>query len=413
MATYIYQARAISGKVMTGRIDARDEPDAKIKLRAKQLIPLKLTLTGNEKVNRSEIEEALFKFMAPKIKTKELKLFTRQFSTLINSGINIADALRILSEGSISHILKEALLQIRSSIEVGKRLSDSMAMHDRVFDSLYCNLIRAGEEAGIIDTILQRLAIYIEKNDRIRGQVKSALVMPAVICFVALLVIGGIMLFIIPKFKEIYEGSGKKLPALTELILSISDAIRSKWYVVTLFMGGVVGSFGYYTNTTVGKQNLDTFMIRAPVIGEVVQKSAVARMTRTLSTLLSSGIGLLEAIDIAAKTSGNYVIEKALNECKESVTAGKPFHVPLSRQKDLPMLVGQMVGIGEQSGSLDAMLSKVADFYEEEVENAVKAMTQLIEPLLMVGLGGVIAVIMIAMYLPVFSMGDAIDSGQN
>lgn len=408
MATYIYQARAISGKIMTGRLDAKDEPDAKIKLRSRQLIPLKLTLVQGGTPKRGELEEALFKFMAPRITTKELKLFTRQFSTLINSGINIADCLRILSEGQISSLLKEALLQIRSSIEMGRRLSESMAQHDRVFDSLYINMIRAGEEAGIIDTILMRLSTYIEKNERIKQQVKSALVMPGVIVFVAILVISGILLFIIPKFKEIFEGSGKSLPALTELVLTFSDAFRSKWYIFVLFFGGAGTSLAYYVSTEQGKKDLDVFLIRAPVIGDVVQKSAVARMSRTLSTLLGSGIGLLEAIDIAAKTSGNYVIEKALTECKDAVTSGKPFHVPLARQKDLPMLVGQMVSIGEQSGSLDAMLGKVADFYEEEVENAVRAATQLIEPVLMVGLGLSIAVIMVAMYLPVFTMGDTI-----
>lgn len=408
MANFLYQARAITGKIVSGRIEARDEADAKIKLRAKQLIPLKMTLTKNNEKKRGEIEAALFKAFSPKVEAKELKLFTRQFATLINAGINIADSLRILSEGSASHLLKEALLQIRSSIEVGKRLSESMAVHDRVFDPLYCNMIQAGEEAGIIDTILTRLSLYIEKNEKIKGQVKSALVMPAVICFVAVIVIAGILLFIIPKFKEIYEGSGKQLPALTQMMLDISDGIRSKWYVFMLVFGGAIASLIYYINTVEGRKNFDTFLIRAPLIGDVVTKSSVARMTRTLSTLLSSGIGLLEAIEIAARTSGNWVIQKALSECRESVTAGKPFHVPLSRQKDIPMLVGQMVSIGEQSGSLDTMLGKVADFYEEEVENAVKATTQLIEPILMVVLGAIIAVIMVAMYLPVFTMGDAI-----
>jgi type IV pilus assembly protein PilC len=411
MAVYIYQARSISGKVQTGRIEAKDEPDAKIKLRAKQLIPLRLTLTTDNSIRkRSELEIALVNAFAPKITRKELKLFTKQFSTLINSGINIADSLRILSEGSVSAILKESLLQIRQSIDNGKRLSESMRPHDRVFDGLYCNMIKAGEEAGIIDSILQRLSIYIEKNDRIKQQVKNALVMPGVILVVAFIVIGGILAFIIPKFKEIYEGSGKSLPFLTELMLKISDFVREKWFVFIIISAGVISSLMYYVSTKEGKKNFDIFLIRAPVIGDVVKKSAVARMTRTLSTLLTSGIGLLEAIDIAATTSGNYVIEKALTECKDAVTVGKPFHVPLARQKDLPPLVGQMVGIGEQSGALDQMLGKVADYYEEEVENAVKAATQLIEPILMVFLGTIIAIIMVAMYLPVFTMGDTINT---
>ena len=308
----------------------------------------------------------------------------------------------------MSKLLKETLMDIRESIDVGKRLSDSMIRHDQVFDRLYCNMIQAGEEAGIIDTILLRLSTYIEKNERIKSQVKGALVMPAVICCVAILVITGIVVFIIPKFQEFYAGSGKALPALTQLIVDLSSLLRTKWYMFILVIGGVISSILYYISTPEGKKNLDVGMIRAPIIGDVVQKAGVARMTRTLSTLLSSGIGLIEAIDIASKTAGNWVIEKALADCKESVTNGKPFHVPLSRQPDIPLMVAQMVGIGEQSGTIDTMLGKIADFYEEEVESAIGAMTSLIEPIMMVVLGGAIAIILVAMYLPIFNLGDTI-----
>ncbi|MBY0554129.1 type II secretion system F family protein [bacterium] len=408
MANFIYQARTITGSLAKGKVEARDEADARIKLRAKQLIVVKLTVATADQMKGGEFEEAIKKLMAPKVDTKELKIFTRQFSTLINSGIPIADALKILSEGQSSRLLKETLIQIRASIDMGRRLSDSMIIHERVFDRLYCNMIQAGEEAGIIDTILLRLSTYIEKNEKIKSQVKGALVMPLLIMIVAFIVITGIIVFIIPKFQEFYAGSGKALPLLTQLIIDLSNTLRAKWFVYISVLVGVIGAVTYYINTPEGKKNLDITLINAPVIGDVVQKSSVARMTRTLSTLLSSGIGLIEAIEIASRTAGNYVIEKALADCKEAVTVGKPFHVPLSRQKEIPMMVSQMVGIGEQSGSLDIMLGKIADFYEEEVETAVKAMTSLIEPLMMVFLGGLIAIILVAMYLPIFSLGDTI-----
>lgn len=407
MATYQYQARTLSGKLTRGSIEARDESDAKFKLRTKQLLPTKIELSV-EKKHSNEIENFIKSFLAPKINSKDLQIFTRQFATLINAGIPIVDALKILAEGVTNVVLKDALNQIRGSIETGRRLSDSMSIHDRVFDRLYCNLIKAGEEAGILDTILTRLSVYIEKNEKIKSQVKGALVMPAVITFVAMLVISGIIVFIIPKFESFYAGSGKALPALTQMIVDLSLFMRTKWYLIIISLLGVGGGFTYYLNTPEGQQQKDEVMINAPLFGPVIQKSSVARMSRTLSTLLSSGVGLIEAIDIAAKTAGNCVIEKALVACKESVMVGKPFHQPLARQKEIPVMVSQMVAIGEQTGAIDTMLAKIADFYEDEVENAIKAMTSLIEPLMMVVLGGIIAVIMVAMYLPIFGLGDTI-----
>lgn len=392
---------------MRGKLEARDEADAKIKLRAKQLLPVKIEVDVEVKVV-SDLEKFVKVFLSPKIKSKDLQVFTRQFATLINAGIPIVDSLRILADGAPSPVLKNSLMQVKAAIESGRRLSDSMAIHDRVFDRLYCNLIKAGEEAGILDTILTRLSIYIEKNEKIKSQVKGALVMPAVITVVALIVITGIIVFIIPKFQEFYAGSGKALPALTQSIINLSFFIRNKWYLIILVLGSVVGSIIYYLSTPEGQTNKDKFMINAPIFGNVIQKASVARMSRTLSTLLSSGVGLIEAIDIAAKTSGNAVIEKALSDCKDSVMVGKPFHQPLSKQKEIPDMVSQMVAIGEQTGGIDTMLSKIADFYEDDVENAIKAMTSLIEPLMMVVLGGIIAVIMVAMYLPIFGLGDTI-----
>lgn len=407
MAVYIYQARSLSGQVSNGRIEAKDEADARIKLRAKQLIPVKITVSAN-KAAKSDFEKSLEKFLAPKITSKELQIFTRQFATLINAGIPISDSIRILTDGAPNKVLKESLLQIQSSIETGKRLSESLNQHPNIFDRLYCNMIQAGEEAGIIDTILIRLSQYMEKNEKLKNQVKGALVMPLVITIVAILVISGIIIFVIPKFQEFYSNSGKSLPALTQLLIDFSLFLRTKWYLLILGIMGFFVFITYYLGTKEGKQNFDTVMINAPIFGDLIQKSSVARMSRTLSTLLSSGIGLIEAIEIASKTSGNYVIETALANCKQAVTVGKPFNFALLKQKEIPKMVTQMVGIGEQSGSLDTMLGKIADFYEDEVENAVKAMTSLIEPIMMVVLGGLIAGVLIAMYLPIFNLGDTI-----
>lgn len=407
MASFIYQARTIAGKVVKGRIDARDETDARIKLRARQLIPVSFEVViSNQKEN--SLEEVIKRALAGNLKTKDLQIFTRQFATLINAGIPIADALKIMTESSTNQILKDALIQISASIDSGRRLSESMMKHPRIFDRLYCNLIQAGEEAGIIDTILTRLAVYIEKNQKIKNQVRSALTMPGLILIVAIVVINGIIMFIIPKFQEIYAGSGKELPWLTQTIVNLSEMMRSHWLIIFLVFFGAIFAVVYYVKTPEGSRNYDKFIINAPIFGSVVQRASVARMSRTLSTLLSSGVGLIESIEIASKTSGNYIIEKALADCKAAVTQGKAFHLPLARQKEIPIMVSQMVAIGEQTGSIDSMLAKIADFYEDEVENAVKAMTSLIEPLMMVVLGSAIAIILIAMYLPIFNLGETI-----
>ena len=402
MLKFQYEARSLTGKATKGLIEARDEAEARNKLRAKQLIPLQIKLYQN----LGKVSDV--SFFAPKVKAKDIQIFTRQFATLINAGIPILDSLKILSDGAMDKVIKEAVIQVRSSIETGRRLSESMMQHPRVFDELYCNMIRAGEEAGILDVILDRLSTYAEKNEKVKNQVKGALVMPAVIVCAAIIIITGIIVFVIPKFEEFYKSSGKSLPALTQLVVSLSASVRNGWIWYLSGLIGLVYLGVTYLNSKEGKIAFDKFIINAPIFGPVVQKSSVARMSRTLSTLLSSGISIIEAIEIASKTAGNYVIQQALDACKNSVTVGKPFHLPLSRQKEIPPMVGQMVAIGEQAGAIDTMLAKVADFYEDEVENEVRAMTSLVEPLLMIVLGGIIAFVLIAMYLPIFQLGETI-----
>lgn len=405
MAKFQYQAKNAAGQMVQGEIEAGSQQEAIIRLRAQQLLPVKLVKGSGGARPVKPKNASLF---APKVKGKDLQIFTRQFATLINAGIPIVDSLKILSEGLRPGPLKEAASHVKSSIETGRRLAEAMASVPTVFDKLYVNMIQAGEEAGILDGILQRLASYMEKSEKLKSQVKGALVYPMVIIVVAMIVIAGILVFIIPKFMEFFSSSGKEPPALTQLVVNLSNSMIHKWYLYALVL--IVGPIliAQWLKTDDGRDTFDRFMIKAPVFGEVIQKSAIARLTRTLSTLLSSGVGLLDAIEIASRTAGNIVIEQALLRSKESVTQGRTFAAPLGKEKIFPEMVVQMISIGEQSGTMDVMLGKIADFYEDEVETAVKAMTSLLEPLLMVVLGGIIAVLVIAMYLPIFSMADVV-----
>ncbi|HEY8269296.1 MAG TPA: type II secretion system F family protein [Pseudobdellovibrionaceae bacterium] len=409
MARFSYSAKNTAGQTVQGEIETSNENEARVRLRAQQLTPLRLVRSSGG--SRTSAKKSIGGFFAPKVKSKDLQIFTRQFSTLINAGIPVVDALKILSEGLRPGLLRETAAKVKSSIENGKRLADSMMATSGVFDKLYVNMIQAGEEAGILDAILNRLAVYMEKSEKIKGQVKGAMVYPGVILIVAVLVISGILVFIIPKFNEFYSSAGKAPPALTQMVVALSNTLVHKWY---LFIGGAIAiPYGIisYLDTADGKKTFDRFVLKVPVVGEVALKSAIARLSRTLSTLLSSGVGLIDAIEIAARTSGNNVIEGVLIKSKESVIQGRSFSAPLSKEKVIPEMVVQMIAIGEQSGTMDVMLGKIADFYEDEVETSVKAMTSLIEPMMMVFLGGIIAILVIAMYLPIFSMGDIVGGG--
>lgn len=406
MAKFNYMARKASGELTQGEIDATNETEVRVKLKSMGLEPTKLTVRFTV-AKPKEVKQKPSLFFKPTVSSKDLQIFTRQLSTLINAGIPVVDALKILGDGMRMGILKDAINEVRVSIEGGRRLAESMAHSPNVFDRMYCNMIQAGEDAGILDGVLQRLATYMEKNQKIKSQVKGALVMPGAIMVVSILVIAGILIFIIPKFQAFFSGSGKELPMITQMVVNMSDSLVQKWWMYLGAITGIPYMIYSYSQTLEGKITIDEYMIKMPIFGPVVQKASIARLTRILSTLLSSGIGMIEAIDIASRTAGNVVIEKALIRCRDAVTQGRPFAQPLSREKVIPALVSQMIAIGEQSGTLDIMLGKIADFYEEEVESAVKAATSLIEPIMMVFLGGIVAVIMLAMYMPVFQMGDA------
>lgn len=403
MAKFLYQIKSPAGQLQNGQMDAIDETEVRIRLRSQNLSVVKVAVAPGSRIagGKTQVGGGLFQ---SKVNSKDLQIFTRQFSTLINAGIPVVDSLKLLGDGKRHPMLKEAANSVKNYIEGGKRLGDAMQNFPLVFDKFYVNMVRAGEEAGILDGILLRLSIYLEKSEKIKKQVVGAMVYPAIIIFVASVVVAGILIFIIPKFQDLYSSSGRELPMLTQMVVTMSSTLIHKWYLVLGVLIGVpYGIFAWY-QTPEGKDIVDAFLIRAPMFGELIQKSALAKMTRTLSTLLSSGVGVIEALDIAAKTSGNGVMEKALIRCKESVTAGRPLAAPLTKEPMIPDMVAQMIAIGEQSGTLDVMLGKIADFYEDDVETAVKALTSMIEPLLMMFLGGIIAFLVTAMYLPIFDI---------
>lgn len=401
MPRFTFEARDTRGRVFKGELEAPTESEARIKLRAQKLMPMKLS-QAEQKVS------GLKKVGGKSVPLKELQIFTRQLSTLLGSGIPILQSLEVLSQSQRSPGMQVALKQMVHDINQGRRFGEAMAEHPLVFDRFFVNMVKAGEESGNIDQILNRLAIYIEKAAKIRGQVKGALVYPIAILVVAGVVVAGLLVFVIPKFESLFANSGQELPGLTQMVVDLSKTFISYWWAILGGIGGgIFGAINYY-RTEDGKKTVDAIAIDLPYMGDLIQKSAVARFTRTLATLLSSGVSIMEALEIASKVTGNHVIENALLRAREAISEGKSLTVPLAKEKYIPQMVTQMIGVGEQTGAIDQMLNKVADFYEDEVDVAVSALTSVMEPMLMVFLGGIVAVMVIAMYLPIFNMAGSV-----
>ena len=404
-----FEAKAANGKEFRGEIEAVNEIEARVKLRAQRLMPLKVVAA--QATAGPGAQAAAKKKVAGRVKSKDLQIFTRQLATLLSSGVPILQAMETLSDGSRSPNLTLALKAIADDVSSGKRFGDAVSQHPKVFDRFYSNMVLAGEESGNLDEILNRLAIYIEKSVKIQGKVKGALAYPIGIMVVALLVVIGLLVFVIPKFKTMFEGSGQELPAPTKIVVAMSEFMMSSWYIV---IGGIIalvwGLITFYRSDK-GREICDAFFIKTPVFGDLMIKSGVARFTRTLSTLLGSGVGIMESLDISAKTVGNHIMESAIVRAKDAIAEGKSLTVPLGKEKYIPHMVTQMIGVGEQTGALDTMLSKVADFYEDEVDVAVGALTSLMEPMMMMVLGGIVGFFVIAMYLPIFGMASTVTGG--
>lgn len=408
MAIFNYEGKALDGRLMRGTVEANDEAEARVKLRAQQIAPIRVFLP-KKKVAASSSSGFNFELkIGSGVGIRDLQVMTRQFATLIASGVPIVQGLQSLRQGSKNPYFREVLSKIIADVEQGRRLADAMAKHPKVFDKFYINLVRAGEEGGVLDTVLNRLATYIEKSTKIRQKVTGALWYPAVVILVAFGVITGILIFVIPNFVSLFKSSGKPLPALTKWVIDASEFFQTHWYFIIGIVIGVPFLIHRYYKTKDGRKVIDHILIKVPVFGTLIQKSAIAKFSRTLSTLLSAGVRIIDSIDIAANTTGNYVIEQSLLKAKDSISVGKTLVEPLAKEPFIPPMVAQMIMVGEQTGALDTMLGKIADFYEDEVETAAASLTSLIEPMLMVFLGGIVAVLVIAMYLPIFEMANVI-----
>lgn len=346
--------------------------------------------------------------LGERVSEKDLVVFTRQFSIMINAGLPIVQALEVLAQQTPNKTLAGIIRKIRTDVEGGDTLTDAMRRHGKVFDSLYVNMLQAGEIGGIIDTILNRLCAYMEKAMGLKKKVKSAMVYPIAIVSVAVLVVTFLMIFVIPTFAKLFASAGQGLPVPTQIVIDVSDFIQKYvFYFIPALILAII-AFKQFYDTPAGKLSVDKFMLKTPVFGSLIQKVSVARFTRTLGTLITSGVPIIDALGITARTAGNKIIELAVLDIIDKIKEGQTIAAPLSEKAVFPPMVVQMISTGEATGALDAMLGKIADFYDEEVDVAVASLTSLMEPLLMVFLGGVIGFIVVAMYLPIFKMASAI-----
>ncbi|HEX3771448.1 MAG TPA: type II secretion system F family protein [Polyangiaceae bacterium] len=400
MAEFVWEARARTGEVRKGAMEAESEDAVNQRLRAQQLQPTKV----KKKAKAFEFQ------IGTGVSSKDIVTFTRLFATMIDAGLPIVQCLDILQGQTDNKLFANVLRDVKSSVEQGSTFSDALRRHPKVFDHLYVNLVQAGEVGGILDTILNRLAVYIEKAMKLSRQVRGAMVYPSIVIVVFFGVLSILLVFVIPGFEKMFKDFGAKdeLPVLTQMVMTVSRIFIANFlYAVLALIGAGVG-LRYVYRTPVGKKRIHKIMLNAPVMGPVLRKIAVARFTRTLGTLLGSGVPILDALEIVAKTAGNVVVEEAIMYARMKISEGKNMAQPLTETGVFPSMVVQMVGVGEQTGALDTMLNKIADFYEDEVDVAVAAMTSLIEPVMMVGVGGTVGVVLIAMYLPIFSIAGKI-----
>ncbi len=398
MPVFAYQGRTTQGST-AGEIEAPDRTAAVSELRRKAILVTQI----KERAGGPARAAGVGRF-GGKVKDKEMAIFTRQFSTMVDAGLPLVQCLTILAEQSESKTLRTVTSKVAGSVEAGSTLADALRRHPKTFDELYVNLVEVGEAGGILDTVLQRLSVYIEKAAALKRKVKSAMIYPLTIVGVAFIVIIFMLTFVIPTFAKMFTSMGADLPLPTLIVIRLSDfAARFWWLIIGAAIGIVVGIRAYY-KTEGGRSLIDALVLKLPVFGTLIRKVAVARFTRTLGTLVSSGVPILEGLRITARTAGNRVVERAVLETRASVTAGKTLAEPLKASTVFPPMVVQMISVGEQTGALDAMLNKIADFYDDEVDTAVSALTALLEPLMIVFLGVVIGGLVIAMYLPIFRL---------
>jgi type IV pilus assembly protein PilC len=397
MATYTFKAMDIAGVPARGEVDAVSKQAVADQLKERGLIVLEIA----QKYRSKELNIELFR----RVKASELAVATRQLSTMISSGMTILRALTVLEEQSDNSLLKETLANVRGDVEAGMMLSDALERHPKVFNPLFVSMVRAGETGGVLEESLMRTADQLEKDASLRRQVRGAMIYPSMVIIFATIVLLALVAFLIPVFEGVFKQFGGKLPALTEVMVKFSHLVNDQWYILVLFVGISSTSFMYFKKSKWGRPRWDAFRLRVPMkIGDVVQKVAIARWSRTFASLVSAGVPIMQAIEITGKTAGNAVIERSMADVIANVKNGGTISEPLSHAKVFPPMVSHMVGVGEETGALDTMLSKVADFYEDEVEAAIKALTSILEPAMIILVGGIVGVIVISMYLPLFDV---------
>ncbi|MDF1579394.1 MAG: type II secretion system F family protein [Desulfuromonadales bacterium] len=402
MAKYSWEAKDKKGKVYKGEVEAPNEDVVRAQVKAQGL----LVTAVKERGKGMDIEIKIPGF-EPKVTTRDLVIFTRQFSTMIDAGLPLVQCLDILSSQQENKTFKKMLTQIKEDVESGSTFADALKKHPKGFDELYVNLIAAGEVGGILDTILNRLAAYIEKAQKLKKQVKSAMTYPITIISIAALVIIVIMVFVIPAFEKMFADFGGSLPMPTQIVIAMSRFITSYILVIIGAIFAFITLVKRIYATKKGREIMDDWFLKLPVFGELIRKVSVAKFTRTLGTMISSGVPILDGLEIVAKTAGNKTVEKAIYVVRQSISEGKTISEPLTKSGVFPSMVCQMIAVGEQSGSIDTMLNKIADFYDDEVDDAVGNLTAMMEPMLMAFLGTTVGGLVIAMYLPIFKLAGA------
>ncbi len=400
--TFVWKGRSPTGEILSGEYVTENKQELIGYLRKRKIIVTSL----REKTKELNIRFAIKK----RITVKDLGVFTRQFATMINAGLPMVQCLNILSAQSDKPVFKRIVSTVTSDVEGGATLAEALGKHT-VFSQLYVNMVEAGEAGGILDQILNRLAFYLEKAEALQRKVKSAMTYPTVVAVVALGATVFMLMFIIPTFAKMFMDFGGELPLPTKIVMGLSNFLRGYWYILLGIVGAVVFGIKRFYATEAGKLKIDRLMLRVPVLGTVIRKAAIARFTRTLGTLVSSGVPILAGLDITARTAGNKVVEKAIYATRESISQGDTIAEPLRQSGVFPPMVTQMIGVGEQTGALDEMLEKIANFYDSEVDTAVEQLTSIIEPVMIVVMGVVVGGMLISMYLPMFKLISVVSGG--
>ena len=404
MPVFVWKGTASGGEIQKGEIEAQDEQAVRRLLRQQRISPSKI------KPKPKDLLENIA-FFQQKVTPKDIVIFTRQLSTMIDAGLPLIQGLEILASQQENKTFKKILMDTKSDIESGSTFADALKKHPKQFDRLFCNMIAAGEMGGILDDVLKRLADYMEKALRLKRKVKGALTYPIIVLAISALVIGVILIFVIPVFEQMFADFGGALPLPTQIVVDLSNFVKSYSLVIIGVSVVMVFLFRKYYKTEKGRRVVDRLILKSPVFGPLLRKVAVAKLTRTLGTLINSGVPILESLNVAAGTAGNKMVEEAIYNVRSSISEGRTIAQPLGESGIFPAMVVQMVSVGETTGALDQMLNKIADFYDEEVETAVDALTSMIEPFMIVFLGGTVGFIIIAMYLPIFKLAGVVSGG--